>query len=1047
MMKKSLSLFFYYSILNLTAQVPSGYYTSATGTEFTLKSQLHAIIDGHTDNGYSALWDFYEVADVRSDGFVWDIYSDCDLAFDEDQDNGTGGTVECDKFNREHTFPQSWFSSQSPMRNDAHMVLPTDKKVNSERGNLPYSEVSSVNYTSLNGSTTGTSEITIDGYTGQVFEPIDEFKGDIARIFFYMATRYEDLIDDWDQNSIEADAVLNGTSDQVYEDWVIDLMGSWHVLDPVSQKEIDRNDEVYTFQGNRNPFIDHPEWVSEIWNTTTSSIEVSATNTLDFGTVSFGEHSTSQSYSVSGSNLSSDITVTVDAPFELSLDNTTWSQSVIAPQANSSTTVYVRFSPTLENGTLYSQTILHTATDASDVEITVTGQEGEASSGIGIANDLFFSEYIEGSGNNKALEIFNGTGVDVDLSQYEVRLYANGSSSTTSTLSLSGTLTNNDVFVIGNSSADIEIQNEADVESDVTFFNGDDAISLVKNGTTIDVIGVIGTDPGSAWVYGDHSTSEKTLVRKSSINTGNANGFDPLSTLSTEWDVFDQNTTSHIGSHVFTSIVSIVWDGSESSDWDNANNWENNIVPTVTDNVTIPNVGFDPVVMGDFGVNNLEIEDGVMLTIASGAALAVYGDATGYGEVSITKQTTGNSGYSILGSPITSQDIFYLYPDYAYDFEDSFLPATGNMIPGKGYFIGYDAPDPEVEFIGKLNSGSISYTIEAGYQLVSNPYAAAISISDFQDENDGIIDGTIYFWNDGGENNNSERAGSYVTVNNLGIVSNVDLGGTGQQSTGSASNGTISSVQGFFVYADNAGDIQFTPTMQSTSSDDNSDAKHYRISQPSTLKVSLTNEEYRAETLIGFAETATNGKDFGMDALYLENKGEAIKLYTVQNENQFAIQALPYDAEEPIQLEMEVTEEGEYELGIEVFLKTEGSLALLRDLKTDEVYAIDGDFSLKVIVEKIDVNRFEIQYFNSEPLGFANDLDSQALSFKLLDNFLEVTNETNEDQYFSLISLSGQVIFSSVLNERGEKAFISIPEKNQIYILRNAEKSFKFIVN
>lgn len=242
------------------AQIPNGYYSTATGSGYTLKSQLHDIIDGHTDRGYGALWDFYEIADVRSDGFVWDTYSDCDLEFDVDQDRGSGGSVECDKFNREHTFPQSWFNGSDPMRNDAVMVLPTDKKVNSERGSFPYSEVGSASYTSTNGSKKGSSTST--GYNGTGFEPSDEFKGDIARIYFYMATRYEDLIDDWESNVPE---VLNGTSDQVYDDWVIDLMIDWHNGDPVSQKEIDRNDDLYDFQGNRNPFVDHPEWVECIW--------------------------------------------------------------------------------------------------------------------------------------------------------------------------------------------------------------------------------------------------------------------------------------------------------------------------------------------------------------------------------------------------------------------------------------------------------------------------------------------------------------------------------------------------------------------------------------------------------------------------------------------------------------------------------------------------------------------------------------------------------------------------------------------------------------
>ena len=95
--------------------------------------------------------------------------------------------------------------------------------------------------------------------------PIDEFKGDFARAYFYMATRYENVIANWETNSTYGDAVLNGTSDQVFESWFLTLLLSWHSQDPVSQKEIDRNNAAFNFQNNRNPFVDHPELVNNIW--------------------------------------------------------------------------------------------------------------------------------------------------------------------------------------------------------------------------------------------------------------------------------------------------------------------------------------------------------------------------------------------------------------------------------------------------------------------------------------------------------------------------------------------------------------------------------------------------------------------------------------------------------------------------------------------------------------------------------------------------------------------------------------------------------------
>lgn len=273
------------TVATVSAQIPAGYYDSATGTGFTLKSQLETIIDDINDGngqayhdpvGYNSLWNVYESSDVRPDGKVWEMYSSCDFTFVVDQDNGTGGGSECDKFNREHSFPRSWFGDVSglPIFTDAFHVIPADKKVNGNRGNLAYGEVQTANITTLNGSKIGSSSIS--GPTGNVFEPADEFKGDIARGFFYIATRYEDLISGWEANDTDGDSMLDGTSDRVFEQWALDMLYAWHVADPVSQKEIDRNNAIFMAQDNRNPFIDNPQYVFEIWQSVLSVEEFEA---------------------------------------------------------------------------------------------------------------------------------------------------------------------------------------------------------------------------------------------------------------------------------------------------------------------------------------------------------------------------------------------------------------------------------------------------------------------------------------------------------------------------------------------------------------------------------------------------------------------------------------------------------------------------------------------------------------------------------------------------------------------------------------------------
>ncbi|MBS1752872.1 MAG: endonuclease [Ferruginibacter sp.] len=263
--------------------IPANYYDAATGLTCTnLKTALYNIIKPTITNpapSYTGLWGAYFITDDRlNDGanktIVWDMYSDnpsgneCESNFGSPyQDKGTGGTVECQRYNREHSFPRAWFGGNvDPMYSDMFIVYPTDKKVNTMRGNFPFGEVSSASYTSNNGSKLGPNTF-LNEYTGNAFEPIDEYKGDFARSTFYVATAYENEIAGWQSNS-NAGSVLNGTSYQCFDNWYLKLLYKWHLQDPVSTKEIDRNNDVYMIQGNRNPFIDHPEYVAQVWQCT-----------------------------------------------------------------------------------------------------------------------------------------------------------------------------------------------------------------------------------------------------------------------------------------------------------------------------------------------------------------------------------------------------------------------------------------------------------------------------------------------------------------------------------------------------------------------------------------------------------------------------------------------------------------------------------------------------------------------------------------------------------------------------------------------------------
>ncbi|MFN5417715.1 MAG: endonuclease [Flavobacteriia bacterium] len=281
-MKNILALIFILPTI-IFAQIPTGYYNSAQGlTGDALKIALHNIIDNHTVVSYNGLWNCYSNTDRKSNGKIWDIYSDVpggtpayEFTFSSDQCGSYA--VEGDCYNREHTWPQSWFNSEAGAVSDLFHVYPTDGKVNGERDNFPYGNVgTTIYFQSTNGGKLG---ITTDlGYNTVVFEPIDEYKGDVARNYFYMSTRYYSEDFNWTSSAATIKSEIKA--------WELNVLLTWHHQDPVSSKETARNNVIYnSYQHNRNPFIDHPEWADSIWQQTVNDFvtaDVKEYNELDF---------------------------------------------------------------------------------------------------------------------------------------------------------------------------------------------------------------------------------------------------------------------------------------------------------------------------------------------------------------------------------------------------------------------------------------------------------------------------------------------------------------------------------------------------------------------------------------------------------------------------------------------------------------------------------------------------------------------------------------------------------------------------------------------
>jgi len=287
------------------------------------------------------------------------------------------------------------------------------------------------------------------------------------------------------------------------------------------------------------------------------TILISPETLTDFSYIEGDGPSTEKSFTVSGLNLTDDISITPPTNYEISTGTAgsfVATNPITLTQSGGTvgeTTINVRLKAGLSVGDYNNETITASSTDADSKTVTCSGSVSPE------PPKLFFSEYIEGSSNNKAIEFYNGSSQSVNLSNVKVILFSNGSASPSTTWSGSGTLEPKQVYVLYNSSAVEGISSKGDESSGVTNFNGDDALGLYYNDALIDVFGTIGTDPGSAWDVAGTSgaTADKTLVRKETVTSGNTDWSSSAGTNSSdsEWIVYDQDTFDYLGSHVAPS--------------------------------------------------------------------------------------------------------------------------------------------------------------------------------------------------------------------------------------------------------------------------------------------------------------------------------------------------------------------------------------------------------------------------------------------------------------------------------------------------------------
>lgn len=525
----------------IAAQIPAGYYDGTVGlTGYALKSKLHDIISEKNINWhYSDLTNYYNQTDLdkyydhdaSNTTLLLDIYSEIPTAADAYEYTTANiigsASAEGQGWNREHMMPQSTFYSNYPMYSDLFYVVPTDARINQLRSNYPYgistTTPSNVFYTFTNTSKIGSNATPGMVYTGRVYEPINEFKGDVARCLLYFAVRYEGKLGTFNFNNnanpLSDTNPLDGTEERSYDPAYITMLLQWHNQDPVSQREIDRNNAVYNLQKNRNPFIDNPAWVNAIWAQAPDAVVPQAPanltvtqNSTYFATLSWNP---STSTDVIGYKIYQNGTLVA------STKNTSISIDHLTPSTGYNFTVKA-----YDNGYLLSpdSNAVTTTTLASDI----------------YSKDIFVSKYLEGTSNNKAIEITNRTGHPVNLSDYRLSIQFNSGSGYyfVDPYELEGIIQNNTTAVIMNPNANFSCYtiNQARfvTAAPQMTYGGSNYLELRYKSTTVDAIGVSGQNNSS--VLGNVS-----LYRKNNI-------IQPATTFSiTEWDSYASNYCQNLG--------------------------------------------------------------------------------------------------------------------------------------------------------------------------------------------------------------------------------------------------------------------------------------------------------------------------------------------------------------------------------------------------------------------------------------------------------------------------------------------------------------------
>ncbi len=582
----------------------------AGSSETVIRQRLsETLASGHRQLTYSEVWTALTETDedpANSNNVIL-FYSNRSLAKSR---NGSGAaSSNPDNWNREHSWPKSHGFSErnNEAYTDIQHLRATDISVNSSRGSLDFDY-----------SDAPLAEAPENRVDGDSFEPRDAIKGDVARMMMYMDVRYEGNVD------VTPDLVLVNylTASGDAELGKLCTLLQWHESDPVDASELERVNRIYEYQGNRNPVVDNPQWVSmlysaQVCNNSTpdpvepepepapqnsaapliltavfdatlpggvpKGIELLVTSDIDdlsvcgVGSANNGGGSDGQEFTFDAVSASAGDYLYVasesdnfSAFFDFAPDYTTSAVNINGDDAievfcdGEVVDIYGDIN-TDGNGEAWEYTnsfanrIAGSASATFEVgQWNVPGVDtlknqttnAGATTPVPVGTfslspaTLFFSEYVEGGGFNKALELANLGGTDVDLGAYSIQIFANGNTTPNAPIALSGTLGAGEVYVVANNQAANQVVAVADTLTSAISFNGDDAVVLLLNNNIVDSIGQIGVR--TEWGSGNTSTKDATLRRQDGITSGDANAYDSFDPA-TEWNGFAKDTFDDLG--------------------------------------------------------------------------------------------------------------------------------------------------------------------------------------------------------------------------------------------------------------------------------------------------------------------------------------------------------------------------------------------------------------------------------------------------------------------------------------------------------------------